>query len=101
MTYRLRVSRRAGRQIRDASTWWPRHRDKAPIAFADDLDDALHLIRELPRAGEPDKRGRVPGVRRVLLSRSRYHLYYTVDEAAKTVEVLALWHTSRGTPPRL
>ena len=101
MTYRLRISRRAGRQIREASGWWLRNRDKAPLAFAEDLDDALHLITELPRAGEPERRGRASGVRRVLLSRSRYHLYYTIDEAAKTVEVLALWHASRGTPPRL
>jgi plasmid stabilization system protein ParE len=99
--YRLRVSRRAGRQIREASTWWLRHRDKAPLAFAEDLDDALNLIVELPNAGELDRRGRTAGVRRVLLTRTRYHLYYSVDESTRTVQVLSLWHTSRGTSPTL
>jgi len=35
--------------------------------------------------------------RRLLLSRIRYRLYYRAE--GEVVEILALWHTSRGTPP--
>ena len=39
------------------------------------------------------------GVRRVTLSRIRYYLYYRVADDA--LQVLALWHTSRGLGPSL
>jgi plasmid stabilization system protein ParE len=39
------------------------------------------------------------GVRRVHLSRVRYHLYYRARPSR--IEVLALWHTSRGKGPAL
>lgn len=101
MTYTLRVSRRAARHIRAASTWWLENRDKAPSAFADDLDDAFRLIAELPRTGEPVHHSKLASARRLLLARTRYHLYYSVDDDGQTVRVLALWHTSRGKLPRL
>ena len=44
---------------------------------------------------------RLPGVRRILLSRVRYHLYYRVNEESRQVEVLALWHARRGGGPNL
>ena len=101
MIYRLRTSRRAGRHIREAATWWQLNRDKAPLAFAEDLDDAFRLVSELPRAGEPVRHASMPGARRVLLARTGYHLYYVIDESATTVELLALWHSRRGTRPSL
>ncbi|MCC6556036.1 MAG: hypothetical protein IT372_24000 [Polyangiaceae bacterium] len=36
------------------------------------------------------------GVRRLLLPRTGYYLYYTVDDTASAVRIVALWHTSRG-----
>jgi plasmid stabilization system protein ParE len=101
VSYRLRTSRRAGRQIREAAAWWSSNRDKAPFAFAEDLDDALHLIAELPKVGEPVQHVEMTGVRRLLLTRTRYHLYYRVAEDTRIVEVLTLWHTSRARPPKL
>lgn len=41
------------------------------------------------------------GVRRMLLARTSYHLYYVIDESAGSVELLALWHTRRGSKPTL
>jgi hypothetical protein len=38
-------------------------------------------------------------MRRVLLGRVRYHLYYVVVPEEEAVDVLALWHTARGTGP--
>ena len=101
MSYQLRVSRRAAQQIRTASTWWLENREKAPSAFADDLDDALHLIAHLPKVGEPVHHATIPTARRLLLTCTQHHVYYSVDDSSKTVEVLALWHASRGSDPRL
>jgi hypothetical protein len=40
-----------------------------------------------------------PGVRRLLLKRSHYHLYFV--EQADRVFVVAVWSTYRGPGPRL
>lgn len=55
----------------------------------------------MPFAGESVPHSRIAGLRRVLLGRTRYHLYYTVSEDATVVEILSLWHTARGKAPRL
>jgi hypothetical protein len=40
-------------------------------------------------------------VRRVLLSRVSYFLYYRVNRTSGSVEVLAFWHARRGSGPEL
>jgi hypothetical protein len=84
-----------------AATWWLQNRLSAPGMFAEDLQMAFALIEEFPNAGEAVHHRRIPNLRRVLLSRVQYHLYYNVLLKERIVEVLALWHTSRGTKPRL
>ena len=101
MSLRVRISPRAAAQIRRAADWWLEHRDKAPDAFADDLERGMELITSLPAVGEPVPHPRLSGVRRLLLARIRYHLYYQHEPGSDTVDVLALWHTGRGTGPPL
>jgi plasmid stabilization system protein ParE len=59
------------------------------------------LIALQPDIGARALNAKLSGVRRVHLSRVRYHLYYRSRLDHGTVEVLALWHTSRGTGPRV
>jgi len=40
---------------------------------------------------------RQSGIRRIRLRRTRYYLYYRL--ADDLIEIVALWHTSRGSPP--
>ena len=101
MTYRIRVSKQAARQIRAAADWWIENRPKARLAFSEDLEEAFQVIRTFPSIGEPVPHGRLHGVRRVHLGRVHYHLYYLISSKAEMVEVLALWHTSRGARPSL
>jgi len=101
LSYRLRVAPQAAAQIRAGAIWWARNRSKAPAAFTEDIEKGFELARSLPSVGEPVRHSRLPGVRRLLLARVRYHLYYSVSHETETVEILALWHTSRGTTPDL
>ena len=91
----LQVTRRAAREIRAASSWWDENRPAAPEAFRDAIDKAFELIRSQPDIGAIATNVRLPGVRRILLSKIRYYLYYRLRERPRTVEVVALWHTSR------
>ena len=99
MSYRFAVAPRAASQIRAAARWWKQNRPKAPSALVDDLESAYELIASLPNAGEQVSHPTNPGLRRLYLGRVRYHLYYSVDHDSRIVEVLALWHASRGSAP--
>ena len=91
---------RAGRQADDAAAWWREHRSKAPNAFAEELERALELIAAEPGVGARARNARLAGVRRVLLHRVRYYLYYRIVEAPeRLVQILAVWHAQRGSGP--
>ena len=93
----VRVTKRAQSQIERAAKWWDENRDFAPEAFDEDLADALLLVSAEPEIGGLIPSMRAQGVRHLHLARIRYHLYYRIR--ASRVEVLALWHTSRGSQP--
>jgi plasmid stabilization system protein ParE len=95
----IKVSRRATAQIEKAAEWWHENRPAAPGAVREDIARALPLLVTQPGLGVPARRARTRGIRRLTLSRIRYYLYYRVSKEA--LEVLALWHTSRGREPRL
>jgi plasmid stabilization system protein ParE len=93
----VRVAPEAQRQIRQARDWWRANRTKAPRAFVEDLDRMLRIVRSQPSIGVPVSNPALPGVRRVLLDRLSYFLYYRAEAGA--LEILVLWHSSRGTGP--
>lgn len=95
MRLRLRVVPNAEREIRKASAWWHAHRPASPGLFRRELTRGFELITTQPGIGEEG----LHGVRRLHLYRIRYYLYYRVK--VEEVEVLALWHTSRGDEPSL
>jgi plasmid stabilization system protein ParE len=101
LSFRFKIAARADLQIRAAAKWWIKNRTAAPAAFAQDLESAFSLIEQFPYAGEEISHRRISGLRRVLLGRSQYHLYYAVYLSERIVEVFALWHSSRGKPPRI
>ena len=93
----LRVTATAERHIEQALDWWQRNREKAPRRLESDLAAAFTMLAEDPEIGASS--AEFPGVRRLTIRRVRYEVYYRATEAM--VEVLAVWHTSRGDKPKL
>ena len=94
------VSALAAEQIHAAAEWWRANRPKAPTAFREDLDRAVSLLAIQPNIGSRARNIGLRGVRRVHLARIRYDLYYRlIAEPPHRVEILALWHASRGSNP--
>lgn len=91
------VTHRAAREIADAAEWWRAKRPAATGLLRVELARAFQLLGARPEIGARATNARLVGVRRVLLSRVRYHLYYRVR--GNVIEILALWHVSRGTGP--
>ena len=95
----IRVSPRALTQIEEAAEWWARNRPSAPNAIQHDVAEMLNVLCMQPGIGGPARRSRAKGVRRVILARVRYYIYYRAS--GEFVDVLAFWHTSRGRQPRV
>jgi plasmid stabilization system protein ParE len=93
----VKITRRAATQIQEAASWWLANRPKAPEAFQEELRRGFSLISQQPGVGARATNVKLEGVRRIYLSRVRYFLYYRVR--SEQLEVLALWHASRGKGP--
>ena len=88
---------RAIRETEAIDEWWRSNRPSAPDLFATELESMLGAAALMPSLGALARSDRVRGVRRLLLRTTRYHVYYRVRE--QTLEVLAVWHATRGAGP--
>ncbi len=91
----------ADAQAEAAERWWRENRPLAPNRFIDELSAALRLLSDSPETGRRVKRRRIPGLRRLLLPVTRYHLYYVYVLKRARVYVISIWSAHRGRGPRL
>jgi len=97
----VEVSALAAEQIRAAETWWRVNRPKAPNAIREELERASLLLARQPQIGARASNASLAGVRRVHLARIHYDLFYRLAEEPKRLEILAFWHSRRGSRPPL
>ena len=67
----------------------------------DDLERAFELVATQPGIGARARSAKKEAIRRLLLSRTGYHLYYQVNAKVGRIEVVALWHSRRGREPSI
>ena len=97
---KVRLSGRAEREVERIHRWWAQHRDARDL-FLEELAQAQVQLMESPEAGVA---WRVRGggvVRRWLLPKTKYHVYYRLEEDNQTVRVLAVWSAVRARPPKI
>lgn len=94
---RVVLTEEAQRQARAERAWWRAHRDAKHI-FSQELRAARALLAHGPKHeiygyfdGQP--------VRRLLLEKTRCHVYYVVFEPEKLVRIVAIWGAMRGAAP--
>jgi hypothetical protein len=81
--------------------WWRANRPSAPDLFDQELEAAKRQLEqqpELPPIYET-VRGRI--MRRVLLPKTERHVYYSVNEASRSVIVHVIWGARKGRGPKL
>jgi len=95
---KVELSDEAKLQAREENAWWRKHRDSKGL-FIEELRGARKALRDGPKHqiyayidGEP--------VRRILLEKTRCHVYYVVLERENLVRVVAVWGASRERGPR-
>jgi plasmid stabilization system protein ParE len=103
VTITVRIHPSAMRQASAAVRWWVRNRPRAPDLLRTELARALAAIEHAPRSGPPctELGPEFAAVRRMLMPRTRYYVFYVYDEEAARVDVVAVWSNLRGTPPPL
>jgi plasmid stabilization system protein ParE len=98
---RVEISDLAMAQVRAAEEWWRQNRPKAPNAVREEVERAAVLLSLQPESGALARNVSLAGVRRIHLTRIRYYLFYRVVPDPNTIEILALWHSSRQGSPTL
>jgi hypothetical protein len=88
--------------VRDKRAWWLQHRDKAPELFIQELTIVIGKLRD----GADSERQQFAArgghiIWRILMPKSRNHVYYRIDEAAERVDVLLVWNAVAGSKPDL
>jgi plasmid stabilization system protein ParE len=100
-SYEVRVVPRAQAQLDEIVAWWKTNRQAAPMLVVDEFEAAAQRLSTAPLSGAIYRQMVFPLVRRLLLPRSRYHIYYEVHEMTGLVEIVAFWHAARQRGPHL
>ncbi len=89
----------AGAQLKEALAYWREHRPEAPRLIQEELRHALKRIRSEKVVGKHF--GRIDGmaVRKLLLKRSKRHVYFSVDRDEDEILIHAVWGAQRGSEP--
>lgn len=98
---KVRIAGPAREQARAIDRWWRANRPAAPKLFAQEVAEARRLLSSTPDMGSPyvDRQGVL--VRRVLLRKTRNHVYYEIDHANGVVMIIAVWGAPKGEGPTL
>ncbi len=91
----------AEQHLKSIDRWWVANRRASPDLFLDELAQAIDLLSEFPDIGSPFRRTDRPGIRRFLLRRSNYWVYYFHNRRQGIVYILVIWSTFRGSDPSL
>jgi plasmid stabilization system protein ParE len=94
----IRTTPHADLQILEIDAWWTANREKAPALFLEELEAGFELISRQPQSGKRYTHPRVVS-RRVLLRKTKFHIYYVPYE--DHVLVVAVWSGIRGRGPDL
>jgi len=96
MSIEIVITAAAEAQADAADAWWRTNRPDATGLFWQEFTEALALLGDAPAVGERYPRGG-PAVRRLLLARTRYHVYYVHE--SERLAVVAVWSARCGSPP--
>lgn len=79
---------------------WRQHADD-PSIFAREFLEAIELLESSPQVGSPFPTPRHPALKRLLLRKSRCHIYFELDDAAQTIQILHVWDGRRERAPKI
>lgn len=89
---KLRFTPRAVRDLAEIADTIRTHDPSAALRVRAAILDTIDLVAGFPALGRAQD---VPGVRKIVVRRFPYFVYYAVDEAAAEIAVLTIRHAAR------
>jgi hypothetical protein len=94
------ISKRAAQAAERIAARW--RRDALyPDVFSRELLEAIDLLETTRSPGSPFPTARRPHLKRLLLRKSRCHIYFEIDEPGQMIRILHVWDGRREHPPKL
>jgi len=97
---KVEIARRAQRSIARIDTRWRKQADH-PEIFRAEIDQAIDHLETVSSPGTPCGTPSRPGLRRLLLEKTKCHMYFFVNEQSQWIEVIQVWDGRRERPPKL
>ena len=99
MSFRVRISPEAERQVRELENWWAANRPAARTTFKEAFSALVGHISRMPGIGRRCDDIELPGLRRLLMEGTPYAVFYSVDREAAEILIAAVWSRARGSSP--
>lgn len=96
----VRLSKRAQRAVSRIDDRW-RKRGDHPGTFLRELLAAIDYLGSVEFPGVPCPTEKRPTLKRLLLEKSKCHVYFEANERDQVLEVLTVWDGRRERPPSL
>ena len=80
--------------------WWREHRDATEL-FLTEFEDTLRQIAAAPGIGQLYRRSGSRLIQRVLMKKTRCHVYYLHDVERDVIEIHSIWGARRKRGPAL
>ena len=97
---KVRATGRAKREIARAALWWSKNRPGAPLLFLDELEAAERHLCTAPDSGQIYGYRKNRLIRRLLLEKTEYHLYFSVNRKTRVIMLHSVWGARRGRGPK-
>jgi hypothetical protein len=96
----VEFSAEAEAQVLDIDAWWRSQRRSSPGLFEAELDATLERVLFSPKLGMVyEQRDVDDTVYRVLMQRTRHHIYYVLR--GEVIFVVSVWGATKGHGPKL
>ena len=90
----------AQRRFEAEDRWWRENRDAKELFFTE-FQDVLRQLSSTPGVGQSYRRARGKLIQRVLMKKTRCHVYYFHDSERDIVEIHSIWGARRRRGPTL
>jgi hypothetical protein len=71
------------------------------LLFDQELEEALRLLLVMPNAGVTYPTIKRPELRRLLLPKTEFHVYFGLERAGTVIATHSVWGARRGRSPKL
>jgi plasmid stabilization system protein ParE len=88
-------------QFREVAAWWVENREAAPDLLIGEFERCVTLLESSPDAGAGFHRTKIPGVRRLVMKRTKHFLYYVHDEPNAVLYIIPIWGAPKHGDPVL